>query len=431
MLGLFAFAGIHAQDTTDPSYWDEEKLAEYDANVTGSYADVIYMKSCIFPAGSGVVKFPINIKAHQDFMNVQFRTVLPEGLYPNDRETALGGMVIITGTDRIVSGLVDGKNFTDKGYTQYVTKNSDVSSKEDDVYFYIEADISSLEAGVYDLKVLSGAIFAGFSDDYNGRIVTDGEIVTKLVISDEVVLDENDEEYPGTYAGVNVKVLRTISANNWNTLCLPFDMTEEQCKEVFGDDVELAEFAGRDTLYIKNEMTLNMKFESIKSITKNRPCIIKINNDITEFKVENVNIEPIAEEDADNEELVVAVGNDKMIGTYKNGTELWYKVKRVEVSYMFISNNLFWFASETTKPMKGFRAYFDLDDPDDFMKESENEIKMVFNVDDEPTSIDGITTIEKVADGVYNVSGQKVSESSVQGLPKGIYIVNGKKVFVK
>ncbi len=45
-------------------------------------------------------------------------------------------------------------------------------------------------------------------------------------------------------------------------------------------------------------------------------------------------------------------------------------------------------------------------------------------------SADDIATAKVAAQGVYNLSGQKVG-NSVQGLSKGIYIVNGKKVIVK
>lgn len=55
----------------------------------------------------------------------------------------------------------------------------------------------------------------------------------------------------------------------------------------------------------------------------------------------------------------------------------------------------------------------------------------------EPTSIEdimnndeGITPAEKFAHGIYSLNGQKVgdSEAAWNHLPKGIYIVNGKKV---
>ena len=51
------------------------------------------------------------------------------------------------------------------------------------------------------------------------------------------------------------------------------------------------------------------------------------------------------------------------------------------------------------------------------------------------TDINGIVTEvpgDKAMEGVYNINGQKVADgTSLEGLPKGIYIVNGKKHVVK
>ena len=150
LFGALAFAGMRAQegDPTDPSYWTEEKLEEYDASVTGSYADVIYMKSCIFPKGSTIVELPINVKAHQKFNNVQLRTVLPndknnERLWPEVDDEQF--VIIVPNTSRVAE--VDGKNFTNEGYTQYITKKSTYSSKEDDVFFSIRVNIKDLDVG--------------------------------------------------------------------------------------------------------------------------------------------------------------------------------------------------------------------------------------------------------------------------------------------
>ena len=98
----------------DMLLWNTIYDYAFDAEIAAQYEDVIYMKSSIFPAGSGVVELPINVKSHAPFINVQFRTVMPNGSYPLEEADLAGEMkVIIVGTDRIAAGAVDGKNFTE------------------------------------------------------------------------------------------------------------------------------------------------------------------------------------------------------------------------------------------------------------------------------------------------------------------------------
>lgn len=71
------------------------------------------------------------------------------------------------------------------------------------------------------------------------------------------------------------------------------------------------------------------------------------------------------------------------------------------------------------------------DDPTDYL--------VVFNMNtrsigvklDDGSGYDGIQTITEAplsANGIYNLAGQKMS---TRQLPKGIYIVNGKKIAIK
>jgi hypothetical protein len=239
---------------------------------------------------------------------------------------------------------------------------------------------------------------------------------------ERIILNENDTEEPEAIDGVNVKVVRTISKGNWNTLCLPFDMSGEQCKVVFGDDVKLAEFSGYE--YNPDTETIKVQFNDITSITANRPCIIKISKDnFTEFIVDNVDINP-------TDDLELSVGGGSMIGTYVSGTELvdWdRRHKEVIYNYIFLSDNKFYIATANTQLMKGFRAYFDFEEAQNLV----NGVKFTFDVFNQTTAIDGIFSIDKVADGVYSVNGQKQDGTSLETLPKGVYIVNGKKVFKK
>ena len=428
MLALLAFASSNAQ-STDPEWAAQEMAA-----VFASSTDVVALKSSEFPKGSGEVKIPICVKAHADFQGTTFYIQLPEGLsmtldpVVNTRTAnmATGGSTFHTeqlqsdGTHMVLSSI---SGSTSSGGKAYYTKGE---ASDDYLFAYISVNVSSLVPGDYPMKIVTETIIADFADGSEDVIHTDEIITTTtLKITNEVILDENDTEWPDTYTNVDVKVLRTISAGNWNTICLPFDMSEEQCKAVFGDDVELAAFNG----YLINDAKdfINVRFTPITSITKNVPCIIKVSKAIAHddgFTLKNINIEPAAAKD-----LRVQKGSGYMVGTYKNNTKLVLvnEFDEVTTQYIFLSGNNFYYATAQTKPMKGFRAYFNFRD---VAKDFTSDVKFIFTPDDEPTSIDGMASAEKIK-GVYTVSGVKVAEDSLEGLPKGVYIVNGKKVLVK
>lgn len=240
-----------------------------------------------------------------------------------------------------------------------------------------------------------------------------------------VVLDETSTTAPTAAEDVNVRVKRTIQANEWSTICLPFTMTEAQCKAAFGDDVELGDFTGYETELDgdDNIIGITVNFNDATAIEANHPYIIKVSSAITEFTVEQVNIDP------EEEPTVAAVKRTKkqwseMTGTYVANTVL-------EATNLFLSGNKFWYSAGQTK-MKAFRAYFDFYD---VLTEVEDEYtsRIMMSFDDENTTgIDAQRLMDNGRQGVYDLQGRRLdSAGSGSSLKKGLYIVNGKKVVVK
>lgn len=430
LLALLAFAGTKAQVTeTD---WR-------------SMSDVVALKSSEFIYGSGVVQIPICIKAHQDFQGATFYIQLPEGVtftsldpVVEARRASFSATGYIhsyepqtDGTYKVLSTVAANTSDGQKGYY------SKGSADDDYLFSYISVNISNLAPGEYPIKIVNETLFAMFNEEGEPSRQLNQEITSKLVITNEVVLDELATEYPTEYKGVNVRVKRSFTFDKWNTFCLPVAMNEATCKSVFGQNVDIAEFNGYD--YTAETKHISVKFNHVKEIKANTPVIIKIASadtktydaDKKEFTLTNVNVAPV-----DADDLFSFVGNGAMLGTYTAETPLYEveydKFGRVksETQYVFLSNNNFYYASENTKPLKGLRAYFYFSD-DGITSVDPAGVKFSFSVDEAPTAINGISSVEKVAEGVYTVSGQKVNESSLEILPKGVYIVNGKKVFKK
>lgn len=80
-----------------------------------------------------------------------------------------------------------------------------------------------------------------------------------------------------------------------------------------------------------------------------------------------------------------------------------------------------WFRYSTTEPSSADKTQFDL-----FI----DGISEPTSIEDIMNNDEGITPAEKFAHGIYSLNGQKVgdSEAAWNHMPKGIYIVNGKKV---
>lgn len=246
-----------------------------------------------------------------------------------------------------------------------------------------------------------------------------------IEITDYVILDENSTVAPTAQTSVNVKVKRTIKANEWSTLCLPFDMTEAQVKTVFGNDVQLAYFVGYDVEKDGTNVTgISINFEEddlSEGLSSNYPYIIKTSNDVTEFTLTAMDIEP---DDIIQQTYSSGKGANKktgrFIGTYQANTV-------VPDNSLFLSSNKFWYSAGLTK-MKAFRAYFTLNDVLTDIGSANTRVLMSF--DGDITGINDATHLNAneriMKDEGYDLQGRKVENPS-----KGLYIINNKKVLVK
>ena len=240
------------------------------------------------------------------------------------------------------------------------------------------------------------------------------DVTFKVNVVNFLVLDETSTVAPVAATGVNVKVKRTINANEWSTICLPFAMSEEQVKAAFGNDVELKNFSSwsSETNIDDEIVSINVGFTSVSAIEANHPYVIKVSTAISEFTVDGVDIDPA------DAEVVVGKGKTKgtFYGNYVAGTE-------VPEENLFISGNKFYYSTGSTT-IKAFRGYFELKDVlDSYYDEAPSRV--VFDFGD-------VTGIQKISaqgqnDGIYyDLSGRRVEKPS-----KGVFIVNGKKVIIK
>ena len=88
--------------------------------------------------------------------------------------------------------------------------------------------------------------------------------------------------------------------------------------------------------------------------------------------------------------------------------------------------------------LKAFRCWFELTDNASAGGKPSQVSLLIDGVEDSTTGIDDIhgstdcTSYKRGIEGVFNINGQMVRRScSLEGLPKGMYIVNGKKIIIR
>ena len=235
-----------------------------------------------------------------------------------------------------------------------------------------------------------------------------------------ITLDENSITLPEASDGeTEIKVKRTIKANQWNTICFPFAMTEAQVYEAFGEDVQVANFESYEVL---DDLTgINVVFGDAGlgqwGLMANYPYIIKTSKDLTEFIVTS-RIEP--DEDYAYTEYAEGRGPNKKVygkfyGTLKAGG-------KVPANCLFLNGGDFWYSTGQSN-IKAFRGYFEFVKVLASLETATSKVKMVFR--GETTGIKDVT-VEKANDDMYDLQGRRIVNPD-----KGVYIKNGKKVVVK
>ena len=407
---LILYNNIYGQ-TVNAARSAERRRANTDVSTLDN---VIYI-SPLEAASNGETQVSIRMKNTVGIRGFQFDLYLPDGM-----------TAVKDGNNRYVSTLSNGRKPSGDQHTLTLSKQPDgairflCGSQYDETFTGNDGEIATLtiniDAGVAvgDYPVYLRNMKLTETDI--SKFYTTEEVETTVTVTGaadgRVVLDETSTTAPDVANGVDVRVKRTINAGEWSTICLPFAMSQAQCQAAFGSDVEIGDFTGYT--YNSDEDKITVNFSSVTAIEANHPYIIKVSAAVTEFTVDGVDVNP-----ADDPRVTFRAGSKKLkdfVGTYVADFDFYNDAKHTP---LFLSGNKFWYATESTKHMKAFRAYFDFVD-----MLSEVDAARVAIAFDEATVINDVRTCSD--DRYYNLSGQQVKAPT-----KGVYVKNGKKVIVK
>lgn len=214
---------------------------------------------------------------------------------------------------------------------------------------------------------------------------------------DAVTLDEvADNTFEAKVADVTLK--RTLKAEKWNTLVLPFAVSADKVKAQFGDGVEVAEYSNTDGEEIN--------FSSTEDIKANVPVLIKP----TTVSAENTYT---------FDGVTLVAGKPKTTGVSYDFVGSYKPYNLATDNYMLYNNQ--WWKNEEGDNYKvnAFSAYVQATTP-----EAAKQLTLV--IDGKTTGLKLNTVTGNIEGETYNMAGQRVANSY-----KGLVIKNGKKIIKK
>ena len=315
-----------------------------------------------------------------------------------------------------------------------------------------------------------------------------------LVLSENWTDLDYIEKAKYTYDLQPLHLERTFSkgenGNNWNTIILPVALTETQVKEAFGENTKLAKLyalTDKNILFTYEEPNANGVL--LRAYT---PYIIKPDKEKGSSTKHNVDItlndgSTVSKEVGENHFDFGAVTLSGKKQKNETTDEYYYPISSNYPNYVasyatsndtetlgtmtiygtlcktytttdgvnsiidgrptlkggncyIMKNNVMYQVPDMPNGygLRGLRCWFEYTDPTTGQSVDLSQLKLNINgIEDDAMSIsditanDGIQTIDRFADGIYSVSGERIAgANNLSALPKGIYIVNGKK-FIK
>lgn len=232
----------------------------------------------------------------------------------------------------------------------------------------------------------------------DGNLYITGNFKQKPYIS----LDETETLPDFTSGTANAKLSRTFAAGKYNTIVLPFALTQAQIATAFGSDAKAYAYLGD-----KNSVLYFRSMASSASTTANVPFLLVTNTTESLFTFDGVAMEYDANPTTQN------IGtNYDFVGNYGGTITL-------DAGNWFICDNKF-YRSVGKSTLSGYRGYF--------KPRTESEAKeLTLMVDDETTGITTVISSENDSE-TYNLQGQRVNAKQLQ---RGVYVSKGKKRVVK
>ena len=328
-------------------------------------------------------------------------------------------------------------------------KNMVVRTSKATYYYLVSNDFSPV------MHMGSGTVTIG-SDEFERTSITG----IRFRSLPHVFLDEDSTTYyrAGSYDHAALALRRTFDLGRWNSLVLPFDLTGTQLRYAFGDDAELAQpRAITDEGEVTLEFTtLDLQTDDVVlragyhyqlrptrepdvaatarmySFLDERPYgpIYFIPN-VTKAANQTARLQTV--QNADASRKVRFHGTFlRLDGTDRSGTVV--RNKKVAPGMYYLNADGRMAFSDDSLTVQAFRSWI--------QDVSSDPVPLRFYIDgvgeDITAAADALQTIPEALGltrretAVYTISGRRIDNSKLSSgkLPRGIYIINGRKVVV-
>ena len=224
----------------------------------------------------------------------------------------------------------------------------------------------------------------------------------------------------------SIKIDRSFIADGgWYTICLPFSLTEDDIKKQFKG----AEFQGFDGVD-QQDKTINLKFIKVTTTKAGKPYLIKPIKDITAADLTFINKQIEQTTPVDVSYMLESDANKTFTfkGVFSPFTADSEELADKNIKFLSGVKGLDLVSPNGTGTMKCYRAYFVFPG-----KKSIVETEAKITNHDEATAVQPVKRQEAETEHVvFSISGQKVGKvKNASQLPKGVYIINKKRIMVK
>lgn len=237
---------------------------------------------------------------------------------------------------------------------------------------------------------------------------------------------DNDDKKGNNYQ-YPIPVDLTLSANRWQTAVFPEDLSAEQVEDYFGEGTLLAVMSNSTPTYVDGEkMNYLVRFVTASSVEKNLPMLIKPGAKDFRYTsdVSYVSSDAIVEAKHREDEMTI-----RMIGICDEDHlltdgQIYFR------NYGDGNMRFFMYKEGDGKQVKVKRGKCIWEIVDGSGNVVTNKA-LDYKIDDAATAIEDVTRKPAAQDGrIYSLTGQ-YEGTSLENLPKGIHIMNGRKFVVK